>query len=170
MMYSRDKFYAPGNKLKTKSLFIETCQLDRRHNAIFTNALEDRDEYVSLYKLYMAYTLDDPSEYTFAEIVFGDWITWEQISNAPTIRNWVNEWRSSNAVRQKSIAIKAMIEKVKAGEKDSFLAAKVLLAKGWQDQPKSKSAKEKDEEETKIAMANLYEDDATRLGLSERLH
>jgi hypothetical protein len=169
-MYSRDRFYTPTGKLRTRNLFIELSPYDKKHNALFSNAKEDREGYPSLYKLYMAYTLDDPSEFTFAEIVFSDWMTWHDISESPYLKPMVTEWRSINAVRQKSVAIKSMIEKVKAGGKDSFLASKVLLAKGWQDTPRSRSAKEQDDDETKMAMSVLYDEDASRLGLSERLN
>jgi hypothetical protein len=163
MMYKREQFYGASGLCRTKSLFRELRDVTKEDASLFTVFKEDRHGKASLYKLYMAYTLNDPSEYTFAETVFGDWKTWDIISNSNMIRDMINEWREANTVRQKSIAIRAIAKEVSEEGKNSFLAAKVLLAAGWKDIPRTKTAKEEEAETTKKAMQAVYDEDAARV-------
>jgi hypothetical protein len=173
MMFNYDTFKGSNGKTKTKSLFYELCYSDT-DDAVFT--LKDRDIeahnklYLSLQKLYLSLAPHDPTEYEFAQTVFGSWEVWKMVSNAAGVRTHVVKWRSEVEVKVKSEAIKAIAEEMKTKGRSSFSAAKLLLDKGWLDKEAATVAKTKlkakeDEDMNKEALS-LLSDDAERLGLT----
>lgn len=172
MMFQYDNFKGSNGKTKTKSLFYELCYSDTE-DAIFT--LKDRDleahgkMYLSLQKLYLQLAPSDPTEYEFAQTVFGSWDIWKTVSSAANIKVHVARWRSEVEVKVKSEAIKAIAEEMKTKGRSSFSAAKLLLDKGWLDKENASQAKQKlkareDEDQNKQALSHLTED-AERLGI-----
>jgi len=172
MMFNYDTFKGSNGKTKTKSLFYELCYSDT-DDAVFT--LKDRDIeahnklYLSLQKLYLSLAPHDPTEYEFAQTVFGSWEVWKMVSNAAGVRTHVVKWRSEVEVKVKSEAIKAIAEEMKSNGRSSFSAAKLLLDKGWLDKDNASQAKQKlkarEEDDQNKEALSLLSDDAERLGI-----
>lgn len=172
MMFSPSHFKSDNGKIRTKSLFYELSYLDQSAS-MFTLKDEDIERngkmYISLKKLYLNLAPDDPTEYDFAQTVFGSWEVWQAIANSPYLTSWIDACRREMEVKVKSTAIKALAEEMRSGGRAAFGAAKLLLEKGWIDkQPaslaKRKLAAKEDEEMNRQAMSLLSED-AERLGL-----
>ena len=124
---------------------------------------------MSLQQLFVKMVPNDPTEYEFAQAVFGSWNVWKGISEAPQIKPYVNHWRNEVVVKIKSQAIQAIAEEMKSNGRSSFSAAKLLLDKGWLDNDTASQAKKKlqakeQEEQDKQALS-LLQNDAQRLGL-----
>jgi len=172
MMFSTNQLKGPNGKCRTKSLFYELSYYDTT-DVIFTTKEKDikvdDKVYVSLHQLYVSMVPNDPTEYDFAQRVFGSWDIWQTISKAPQIRPYVNKWRKEVEIKVKSQAIQSIAEEMKTGGRSSFSAAKLLLEKGWLDKDNASQAKKKlqakeDEEQNKEAL-NLLSEDAERLGI-----
>ncbi len=134
-----------GN-FRTLSLFLETNQTDMQ--AVFT--LKDYDhelrgvEYPSLKLIYLSY--DDPTEWEFAQDVFGNWRHWEKICGNARLRQWINQWREEQEVKIRSQAIREMLKHSK--NRDS--AAKWVAEKGW-DKSLGRPTKKQLEQEEKVS-------------------
>ena len=172
MMFSTNQLKGPNGKCRTKSLFYELSYYDTT-DVIFTTKEKDikvdDKVYVSLHQLYVSMVPNDPTEYDFAQRVFGSWDIWQTISKAPQIKPYVNKWRKEVEIKVKSQAIQSIAEEMKTGGRSSFSAAKLLLEKGWLDKENASQAKKKlqakeDEEQNKEAL-NLLSEDAERLGI-----
>ncbi len=172
MMFSTNQLKGPNGKCRTKSLFYELSYYDTT-DVIFTTKEKDikvdDKVYVSLHQLYVSMVPNDPTEYDFAQRVFGSWDIWQTISKAPQIKPYVNKWRKEVEIKVKSQAIQSIAEEMKTGGRSSFSAAKLLLEKGWLDKDNASQAKKKlqakeDEEQNKEAL-NLLSEDAERLGI-----
>ena len=171
-MFTFDQLKTANGITRTKSLFYELSYHDPEY-AIFTTKEHDIEfqgrKMVSLQQLYVAMVPNDPTEYEFAQTVFGSWEVWEKIQKAPQIAPFVKRWRNEVEVKVKSQAIQAIAEEMKTGGRSSFSAAKLLLEKGWLDkdnasQAKKKLAAKEQEDQNKEALALLSED-AERLGI-----
>jgi len=172
-MFTFDQLKTANGITRTKSLFYELSYHDSEY-AIFTTKEQDHitpdgRKMVSLQQLYVAMVPNDPTEYEFAQTVFGSWEVWEKIQKAPQIAPYVKRWRNEVEVKVKSQAIQAIAEEMKTGGRSSFSAAKLLLEKGWLDkdnasQAKKKLAAKEQQEQDKEALALLSED-AERLGI-----
>ena len=135
-MLSRNQMYTPGNVRRTASLIFETCRYDDK--PIFTLNVE-REGYISLQNLYIKYCVDDPTENTFAEEVFG------------SLEFWLNMKTSKQL---------GPLFEVKEEGKNSFQAAKYLIEEPWK---KGVVAKRKAKETTKEAFSTSVQKDAERL-------
>lgn len=171
-MFTVDQLKGTNGKPRVQSLFLEMSYEDTS-NAIFTLKEDDYEHhgkfYTSLQKLFVSLVPNDPTEYEFAQLVFGSWEIWEAISTSPRLKGFVQKWRKEAHVKIKSQAIQAIAMEMKEGGRSSFSAAKLLLDKGWLDKDsasvaKNKLAKKEQEEEDKRALAMLS-DDAQRLGI-----
>jgi len=158
--------------VRTKSLFYELSYGELDH-VIFT--LKDEDVahngnvYVSIAKLYRSLVPQDPTEYTFAMAVFGNWHVWEVIREAPQLKPYVTRWRREAEIKIKSEAILAIATEMKEGGRSSFTAAKLLLERGWLEKDTASKAKqklqEKEDEEMGKEALSLLSEDAARLGI-----
>ncbi len=171
-LFSLDQLKGVNGKGRTKSLFYELSYADPS-DCLFTLKEQDIEahgkHYVSLQALYLALVPNDPTEYEFAQAVFGSWGIWQNISTSPVIKTHVARWRKEVEVKVKSEAIKAIAEEMKSGGRSSFSAAKLLLDKGWLDKDNASQAKKKlqakeEEDQNKQALSFLSED-AERLGI-----
>lgn len=147
----------------TKSLFWEVGK--DKEKALFTFSHNPRTDLdlIPFREVYLAYCVDDPSEYTFAMEVFGDWFHWTKILENTTIFSYIKKVREERDVAIKSKAFKEIINEAKDG-RSKFQAAKYLIEKGLvledEDEKSSKS--------TKNSISNIreeYKDDLKRLHL-----
>lgn len=158
--------------IRTKSLFYELSYADPTH-VIFSLKDEDVEHngrtYVSIAKLYRSLVPQDPTEYTFAMVVFGNWHVWEVIREAPQLKPYITRWRREAEVKIKSEAIAAIATEMKEGGRSSFTAAKLLLERGWLEKDTASKAKqklqEKEDEEMGKEALSLLSEDAARLGI-----
>lgn len=158
--------------IRTKSLFYELSYADPTH-VILTLKDEDVDHngrtYISIAKLYRSLVPQDPTEYTFAMVVFGNWHVWEVIREAPQLKPYIARWRREAEVKIKSEAIAAIATEMKEGGRSSFTAAKLLLERGWLEKDTASKAKqklqEKEDEEMGKEALSLLSEDAARLGI-----
>lgn len=169
MLYGFDKTKNSKGVIRTKSLFLELVYLTPEH-AVFT--LKDEDHihrgvnYTSLSKLYMSMVPNDPTEYTFAQTVFGNWHVWDTIRNAPQLRDHYLRWKKEAEIKVKSEAIKAIATEMNEGGRSSFSAAKLLLERGWIEKTTAtKKKRQQEEEDLNNEALQLLGEDAERLGL-----
>jgi len=144
---------------KTSSLFIETSRTGDK--PIFTLS-SHRDDYIRLQDLYVQYCVDDATELTFAEEVFGDYVYWEFLSKANSqIREAVAKWRQLAEVHRKRKAFKSIVKEVEDDGKNAFAASRYLIQEPWKDKttPKKRAASK----ETSEVAANSYKSDFERL-------
>jgi hypothetical protein len=174
MLFDTSKTKSDNGVVRTKSLFYE-LSYDNTEHVLFTLKDQDLDHngrtYTSLSNLYRSLVPQDPTEYTFAMAVFGNWHVWDTIRNAPQLKPHVKKWRNEAEVKIKSEAIKAIALEAQSGGRSAFTAAKLLLERGWIEKEEVAKAKqkllEKEEEELdKEAMRQLSAD-AERLGLNK---
>ena len=124
------------NAIRTKSLFWE---LDYESEySLFTLKEEECIHkptgrvLLPIGKLFIEMTVDDPTEYDFADAVFGSWAVWDKIRNSDKrLVAEIEKWRLEADVRRKALAFKTLLNEVKNDGKASFSAAKYLLEEGW---------------------------------------
>jgi len=84
--------------------------------------------YPSLKQLYM--DCEDPTDYTFAMLVFGSWQAWERMRKSKELQGrMINRWRDELTVRLMSKGLRGVISEV--GKKGSLGASKYLIEEGW---------------------------------------
>lgn len=171
-LFNYEQLHNASGKRLTKSLFIETCQSGRWSQALFTLGRYDRPHWktpvVSLWKLYMQFAVDDPTEYTFAERVFGDYAFWENVRKRVPIKDLIDEWEAEAELKRKSKLVNNLVDAT-SDEKQGFQASKFLLQQGGLLRPsksgmdgrKARSENKKEVEEA--VTAREFEDDLDRI-------
>lgn len=148
------------NRYLTKSLFLETAKPEQRakFGTPFTLKEEDWEldgiKYISLRRLYLE--ISDPSEYEFAQIVFGSWKHWQSICNATWFRDIHAEWKEELEIKLQSKALKSIIHSATEDGSRGTVAAKYLMEKGWVKQKGRPSKATIAKEATK--MARVYDE------------
>lgn len=122
-----------GKRL-TRSL-IEEGAYSEKYNIL---TLDKRDQHEkglkSLYKLYMTYAVDDPTEYQFAVEVFGDMAFWQNLRSTYPVRDIIESWEYEAEIARKSKMLN-YIKEATQDPKTSFQAAKYLLENGNKNRP-----------------------------------
>jgi hypothetical protein len=154
--------------IRTKSLFYELCY-DNNEFAVFT-LKEDEHKHpsgrtlVSISKIFIEMAVLDPTEYNFAQHVFGSWLAWEKISNSDKrLVVHVEAWRREADVKRKSLGFKAVVEEVTLNGKSAFTAAKYLIEESWT----SKSVRTADGRATRAKAQETAEEAFERSAISE---
>lgn len=144
----------------TKALFYELSYENLQH-VIFT--LKDTDivlpsgrPAVALSQKFIDLCTMDPTEYEFAQVIFGSWEVWERISKSPQIKPYIEKWRKEATIRRKALAFKAVISEVSEGGRSSFTAAKYLIEENWVNQGATKDGRAARKEVRETA-ASAYE-------------
>jgi hypothetical protein len=141
-MLTRDQIYTPNNKPRTVSLIVELAMESSSPEGvqpIFT-VRDEKEGYISLQKLFIDLTVDDPSEHKFAEEVFGDFIYWTVLRENKLLKKHLADWRLTAEAKRKSIAFEYIISEVKTQGKNSFQAAKFLIDEPWKGTTKAARA------------------------------
>lgn len=125
-IFTKDDLYNKSNNMLIRNIFCEW-----NPDGLLTLDKNGKEGKVSLFKLYMAHCVDDPSEVTFAEEVFGDLFFWQNLSEANWFERDITEWRHLAATKRKQKAFKAIIEEVQTKGRSSFTAAKYLIEEPW---------------------------------------
>lgn len=132
------------------------------------------DGLVSFPLTYLKYAIEDPTEYSFALEVFGDWEHWLLVQEITPLKDLITQLRAERDIAVKSKGFLKIAEEVASGGKNSYQAAKWLAEKGWEPQESSsltkgkKAAKELAEEEERQdkAAMDMARNLASELGIS----
>lgn len=172
------------NRYRTRSLFFETYNSDRLDPDIYYPiwTLKDRDFEIkpintiyrpdrnnklpSLRNIYLSY--DDPTEYTFAEKVFGSWEHWQVVSRTADIKDEVERWRNEMKVRIESEAFRAARAIASTGEGMLALQAAKWLHQAVQPKnTKGRPSKKDVEAEAKKLVREKVDqvEDRARIGI-----
>lgn len=139
-MFPKEMLLGSGGHMKTRSLFFETCLPT---DEPFLSLKPQKDNAApSLRDIFITLVVDDPSEATFAETVFGDIRFWENLCNCRWMEPHLKEWRRIADAKRKSKAFKSIIKEIEEGGRSSFTAAKYLIEEPWKDKRKSEVKKE----------------------------
>lgn len=157
MLFTYEQLHSTQNHRLTKALFFETAS--DTSSAIMTLSRKPKRGLVCLRDLFLELTVDDPSEYEFAEHVFGDYAHWKLISDTAWMKPYLEEWRMVADVKRKSKAFKSVVREVDEGGRNSYTAAKYLIEEPWKDK-RRKGVKEQVEatkERASSAVASDFE-------------
>jgi hypothetical protein len=155
-MFDREQFWTINGIPKTNSLFHETC----RQGDQPIMSLHGGGGLPSLRTYFVNLTTNDPSEYTFAETVFGDIRYWFRLRDAKFLVDLLPEWREEADMKRKQLAFKAIINEVENEGRSSFSAAKFLIDEPWKGQ--KKEVKETRKKTTQKAVS-VFDQDIERL-------
>jgi len=125
-------------------------------------------KYWSLYRMYMHFCKEDPTEYEFAQAVFGDWSYWQDLCERDFFAPHIAEWREELKEFWKMKAVKAMKTQVEEGTA-AFSTLKYLADNGYVEKERGRPSKRKIKEEAeKIAKSkDDVKEDWERLGLNK---
>ncbi len=145
--------YTSSGQRRTRALFRETCMAS---DTPVASIGKQPGALIPMRELFLEFVPNDPTEFEFAELVFGDYAHWKMIADAPWMSDVLAEWRMICDVKRKSEAFKAVLEEAKGG-RSSFTAAKYLIEEPWKDKrnPKTKEAVNKS---TQKARDGILED------------
>ena len=82
---------------------------------IFTLKKKDHNGFLSLHKLYLELTEEDPSEVAFAEHVFGHWQYWQDVANTNKLKPYIEEMRKEASMIRKRRVLEGIAKKIKLG-------------------------------------------------------
>ncbi len=125
-VFTTKDLYNSRNNMLLREIFSEF-----NPSAMLTYSKIGKDGKINLFNLYMAHSVDDPSEVTFAEEVFGDLYFWQCLSEAAWFKPHVEEWRHLAAIKRKQAAFKSILKEVKTNGRSAFSAAKYLIEEPW---------------------------------------
>jgi hypothetical protein len=148
---------------KTRKFILEFCTTaEDRLNSTFSVSEHPNPEKVPMKILYMSLSVDDPSEVSFAEEVFGHLGFWHDLSETDFMKPYVERWRREADLKRKQKAFKTIIETATKGDTSAsrLSAAKYLLEKAWE--PKDTKARKQDKQDIKT-VADSFKSDLERL-------
>lgn len=152
-MFPKELTHSKMGKKKTSSMFVETAKPG--DNPFLT--LGSNKKYISLRDLFIKYVTDDPSEVSFAEIVFGEYDFWLNLSECKWLEDHVTQWRRITDARRKAKAFSAIVQEIDNDGRNAFAAAKYLIQEPWKDKRDPKVKKDS-EETTKEAYREFHGD------------
>jgi len=127
-IFKKEQLWAANGLPKTNCLFQET---KRPGDAPIMSLNGWSDDYPCLRTYYVNLTVDDPSEATFAEEVFGDIRYWFKLRDAKFMSSYLPEWREEADIKRKQKAFKAVFKEVEENGRSAFTAAKYLIEEPW---------------------------------------
>jgi hypothetical protein len=143
-MASENKFRnSVTNNRYLNGLFFEQTGADKS-TVMYTLKDTDHSGYPSLYRLYME--TDDPTEWEFSQRYLDGWEHWEMLTRCAWFKPFIERWRKELELRMKSKSLAKIKAEAKTGSKESFMANKYLLEKGWEPkETKGRGRPSKDE-------------------------
>lgn len=168
--YKDSEFRALNNKRLLKGLFFETTMADKT-GVKYTLKEEDHLGYPSLSCLYLE--MEDPTEYNFATTYLESWSHWEQLLECTWFKPFIEKWRRELDVKLKSKALAVIRDEATGSGRNSFVANKYLLERGWEpkEAPSVRRGRPSKEEIKKAADKlledhSLLQDDFNRLAVN----
>ena len=135
-MFDRTQLYADNGLPRTKSLFVD---MGPSKDNIMTFH-DSSKPFVALKPLYIALTIDDPTESVFAETVFGDITYWTKLADAAFMDRHLKEWRHEADVKRKAKAFEYIVKEIKSDGRNAYSAAKFLIDEPWKPKGKASAA------------------------------
>jgi len=160
-MYSLSQLKTDNGIIRTKSLFYE-LSYDDPEFALFTLKEEDivmpnGRPATCLGKLYIAFATMDPTEYQFANSVFGSWEVWEKMQTTVPLRKPIDKWRREAEVKRKSLAFESVVKEIQEGGRSSFTAAKFLINEEWKSREDGRAARKEKNSKDKSTSQEAFE-------------
>ena len=118
-------------------LFFELASPEQRQRFDVPFTLKEHDYeyegviYTSLRRIYLE--MEDPTEYRFAQHVFGSWDHWKTLKSLNAFKEYYKSWSEELSIRLQAKGVARMIEEAQSDSKSSAVAARWLAEKGWQD-------------------------------------
>lgn len=154
-IYKDAKFRDPQGRLLYSKLFFERTVPETRGKALYTLKDQDHEGCLSLYQKYLE--VSDPTEYRFAAEYFESYEHWVTLTKQDWFQPYLERFRRDLETKIRSHALKAIMIESRAGGKNSFLANKYLLEKGWIEKEKNQKGRPSDID-IKNAAKDLAED------------
>ena len=133
MTISKEKFRNNTNGYYLKGLFYETTLADKT-SVSYTLKNEDHVvgdiTYPSLYRLYLE--LEDTTEYVFANTYLFNWEHWERLVECNWFKPYLERWRKELELKLKAQSLARIKAIAKTSSKETFMANKYLLERGWE--------------------------------------
>lgn len=125
------KLKSSSGAVLTQGLFFETSQTDKQ-NAPYTLKDEDLTRgdtvYLSLKRLYLDSTLDDPTEYHFISTYLYSLDHWDKLCDSNFFLPHLDVWRRTRDLRMKSQMLSIIrTEAMSESGKNKYGAAKTIL-------------------------------------------
>lgn len=134
-MHKDAKFRDDLGRLLYSKLFYERTTPDSRSKVLYTLKDQDHEGCLSLYLKYLE--VNDPTEYIFATTYFESYEHWTTLTQQNWFKPFINRFRTDLETKIRSKALKAIMTEAKANTKNSFVANKYLLEKGWIEKDKN---------------------------------
>ena len=161
-LFEHDQLYNGVNRRITKSLFKEVAPWDRMHMVVMSLKSNSKD-LPSLRDMYLELCLDDPTETTFAEYVFGDLEFWYEIKSSTWFKPFYEEYVKTVTLKRKSQAFKFLAQEVREQGKGALQAAKYLIEEPWKAKTGTPADKRKARKEAQETTQQAFEE----AGISE---
>lgn len=152
----REMIYTPQNSLRVLCLIQEISK--HTDEPIFT-LRDEKEGFISLQRLFIELTIEDPTETVFAEAVFNDVLYWMKARENRILKPYVEEWRQVADVKRKQIAFSAIISEVKEKGRSAFSAAKYLIDEPYKDKRNPKVKESVEESKARAREEALYSED-----------
>lgn len=153
-MVDRTKFLDGSGKRVILQLFKEFARPDVKFKPVYT-LQEWKDVFLDC---------RDPSEYSPAMALLGDWEHWLEVRNHALIKPHVDKWQAELEVKLRSEAIQQM--KQHAKQPGGTAAAKWLADKGYAQEGTKKAVGRPKKEEVEVAPSTArIAGDIARLGI-----
>lgn len=150
-----EQLYSSSGIRKTRSLFKEFCRPGE--DPCLSVSRQEKEGLIRLAPLFIDMVTADPSEYEFAEYVFGSYAHWKLIADAAWMQPYLQEWRMEADVRRKSLAFRTIVTDAQSANRTATTSAKFLIEERWKPQRK-KSVKETTEKTSEKAAEGFSED------------
>lgn len=153
-MVDRTKFLDGSGKRVVLQLFKEFARPDVKFKPVYT-LQEWKDVFLDC---------RDPSEYSPAMALLGDWEHWLEVRNHALIKPHIDKWQAELEVKLRSEAIQQM--KQHAKQPGGTAAAKWLADKGYAQEGTKKAVGRPKKEEVEVAPSTArIAGDIARLGI-----
>ncbi len=162
------KYKDKEGRFRTESLFEEMTRNSEERRALYPPVFtlkehdieKDGKTYKSLLNIYLE--TKDPTEYRFANEVFGSYEHWKKLCSLTWFNKIVEVWRETLEVKLRCEGIQKMMENT-----DYLKAAQWMAEGNWKDKKGTKQRnKNRVQEQISQQLRDTIDDDATRLGIT----
>jgi hypothetical protein len=157
-MFKKEDLWAGNGHIKTSSLFRETNKSGEKHLMTLNGG---DDSVPCLRDLFVPLVAQDPSEVTFAEVVFNDVRYWMILREKPFLQEFLTEFRLLADAYRKRQAFETIIEDAKnKNSKTAVSSAKYLIEEPWKGTTRKAKVERKKSAE---AASSVFNEDIQRL-------
>jgi hypothetical protein len=125
-----EQYFGPTGQLLVRTMFYELAfdhDLSLLTLKYDDHTLPNGRTLLSLPKVYLEYCVNDPTEYTFAQALFGSWSVWAQLQKTKNLQNILSALREEVTVARKAIAFGTLADQASS----NVTAAKYLIEEPW---------------------------------------